>query len=294
LKRPGALVLSLLLAASLSYSQKIAVKFGGGMSYSSGGDFASGLLGLTNYLRDEYAGMSGEFSAPHSGLCLNGEIIYSFRKDMGIGFGIGYFGLSKDGTVTYNFNGMSAKERLRPKFDVIPVTINFHYLVPLSNAFRLDLSVGVGGYLTRLDWNFQTDFILQLPEDPSQVFSGSDALVFESGLRLGLGLDGGAGLEYALSPGFAVCLNLTGRLASVSGFNGSWTEEGRGDFWDFSDSGTDARIWSYDWRPAHTTYSQLVVQKEAPAGMSISNARHARLGLSGFSATIGIKIGLGR
>lgn len=294
MKRLGALVLSLLLAASLSYSQKIAVKFGGGMGYSSGGDFASGLLGLTNYLRDEYAGMSGEFSAPHSGLCLSGEIIFSFRKNMGIGFGIGYFGLSKDGSVTYAFNGMSAKERLRPKFDVIPMTITFHYLVPLSNAFRLDLSAGVGGYLTRLDWNFQTDLSLQLPEDPDQVFNGSDALVFESGRRFGLGLHGGAGLEYALSPGFAVCLNLTGRLASVSGFNGSWTEEGSGDFWDFSDSGTDAQIWSYDWRPDHTTYSQLVVQKEAPAGMTISNARHARLGLSGFSATIGIKIGFGR
>jgi hypothetical protein len=294
MKRLGALAISLLLAASLSYSQKIAVKFGGGIGTSSGGDFTSGLLGMTKYLRDEYPGAGGEFSTPRFGLSLNGEIVYYFRKDMGIGLGIGYFGLSKDGAVTYTADIISAKEQLQLRFNVIPIALNFHYLVPLSNTFRLDLSAGVGGYLAKLDWNYQTDLSLRLPDDPSQVFNGSDTLEFESSRRFGLGLHGGASLEYAFSPRLAVCLNLTGRLASVSGFNGSWTEQGSGDFWDFSDSGTDAYLWSYDWAVNNTTYSQLVIQKETPAGMTISNARHARLGLSGFSAAIGIKIGLGR
>ena len=294
MKKLGALAFSLLLAASLSYSQKIAVKFGGGIGSSSGGDFASGLLGMTKYLRDEYPGAGGEFSAPRSGLSLNGEIVYYFRKDMGIGLGFGYLELSKDGAVTYTADIISAKERLQTRFNVIPITLNLHYLVPLSNAFRLDLSAGVGGYLAKLDWNYQTDLSLRLPDDPSQVFNGSDTIEFESGLGFGFGLHGGAGLEYAFSPRLVVCLNLTGRLASVSGFNGSWTEKGSGDFWDFSDSGTDAYLWSYDWGVNNTTFSQLGIQKETPAGLTISNARHARLGLSGFSATVGIKIGFGR
>ena len=294
MKKCVSLAISLLLAASFGYSQKIAIKFGGSLAYSSAGDIASGLRDMTNYLRAEFPGSSGEFSAPHASPGFAGEIIYYFKTNVGLGVSFGIFGMSKEGTIAYSADILSAKETLKPKAQVIPIALSLHYVVPLSNAFRLDFNGGFGGYLANVDWNYRADFTLTLPDDPGQVFDGSDILAFESGRRFGFGLHGGIGLEYALSPGLSVVLDLAGRLASVSGFNGSWTETGSGDFWDFSDSGTDAYLWTYDWNVNNATYSQIVLQKETPSGATVSNARHAKLGLSGFSATIGIKIGLGR
>jgi len=294
MKKCVALALGVMLAASFGLSQKIAVKFGGSVTYAAGGDIGSGLRGMTDYLAAEFPGASGAFAAPTTGLGLAGEIIYFIRPNLGLGLGFGYFGMSKEGIVTYAADILSAAEVLRPKAGVIPVVFSVHYLIPLAGSFRLDLSAGGGGYLANVDWDYRADFTLTLSGDAQQVFRGSDVLAFASGRRLGLGVHAGLGLEYVFSPGMSVCLDLTGRLASVGGFQGSWTETGSGDFWEFSDSGTDAYLWAYDWNVNDATYRQIVLQKETPTGATVSDARHAKLGLSGFTATIGIRIGLWR
>lgn len=294
MKRFGALAAILLVAAPFVRPQTVAIKLNGDMVRASGGDFSSGLLGMTNYLRDQYTGFSGGFAAPQSAPGVSGEIMVFIGKTIGLGLGIGYFRLSKSGTAAYEADFVSAEESLTPRLDVLPLTLNLHYFVPLSGKFRLDLSAGIGAYLATLDWDFRTDISLALPEDAGRVFRGSDDFVFRSGRAFGYGLQAGAGLEYELFPGFSVTIHTAGRYASVGGFKGSWTEEASGDFWDFSDSGTDAYLWAYDWTVRGSTYAQLLAQKESPSGTTAANVRKAKWNLSGYSASAGIKIGFGR
>lgn len=294
MKRFGALASVLLAAAPLVRPQTVAIKLNGDMIRASGGDFSSGLSGMTKYLRDQYTGFSGGFAAPQSAPGVSGEIMVYLSKEIGLGLGIGYFRLSKTGTASYEADFISTVESLTPRLDVLPMTLNLHYLVPLSAKLRLDVSAGIGGYLATLDWDYRTDIRMALPEDAGRVFRGSDDFVFRSSRAFGTGLQAGAALEYELFPGFSVTVHAAGRLASVGGFKGSWTEEASGDFWDFSDSGTDAYLWTYDWTVRGSTYAQLLAQKEAPSGTTVANVGKAKWNLSGYSASAGIKIGLGR
>jgi hypothetical protein len=297
MKRAFALALSLFFIASFGFSQKFALKLGSGWNGISAGDFAAGLKGQTDYLSAAYSGLTGEFLSPHAGLNFQGEILYYLRSDMGIGFGFGYSRISKDSEVDYESstesNSISIKERLSPGFTVMPISINFHYFRPLSPKFTLDFSAGPSLYIANLDWNDTVDLSMRLPNDTTQVFSGTDQFIFKSAGRLGFGVQIGVGIEYALSPGIAAVFSIVGRLASVGGFTGDWTEQGSGDFWNFSDNGTNSTAWYYDWNVNQKTYGQLAFQDDMPSGTMVSNARSAKLGLSGFAVSIGVKIGIG-
>ena len=294
MKKIGTLAVALLVSASFVRPQTLALKLSGDMIRASGGDIASGLSGMTGYLRDQYAGSSGGFAAPQSAPGMSGEIILYLSKTIGLGFGAGYFRMSRSGTVTYAADFVSAEEKLTPRLDVVPLALNLHFLVPLSSKLRLDLSAGIAGYLATLDWSYRTAIRMALPEDAGRVFRGTDDFAFRSGRAFGYGLEGGAALEYELFPGMSLTLRAAGRFASVGEFKGTWTEEAQGDFWDFSDSGTDANLWAYDWTVRGSTYAQLLAQKESPAGATVTNVRKAKWNLSGYTASAGIKIGFGR
>jgi hypothetical protein len=148
----------------------------------------------------------------------------------------------------------------------------------------LDLTAGVSYNIAKLSWDYMRDFTLL-------GYSGTDQFTY-SATRGGIGLQAGAGAEYELSSGISVVLNVTARYASIAKFQGDWTERGSGNIWDFSDSGSETYAWYFDWKFNETTYPQIVFQNEKPTGTTVSNARYARLGLTGLVATLGIKIGL--
>jgi hypothetical protein len=297
MKRAFALAVSLFFIASFGFSQKFALKLGSGWNWISGGDFVDGLKGQTDYLAAAYTGLTGEFLSPHAGLNFQGEILYYLRSDMGIGLGFGYSRISKDSEIDYESStessSTSGKERLSPGFTVMPISINFHYFRPISSKFTLDFSAGPSLYIAKLDWSDTVDLSVRPPNDTTQIFSGADQFIFTSAGHVGFGVQIGVGIEYALSSGIAAVFSVAGRLASVSGFKGDWTEQGSGDFLNFSDSGTGSAAWYYDWNVNQKTYGQFAFQDDMPSGTAISNARSAKLGLSGFAVSIGVKIGIG-
>jgi hypothetical protein len=99
-------------------------------------------------------------------------------------------------------------------------------------------------------------------------------------------------LEINLSSSMALVLNVTGRYARISGFQGEWTETGTGDFWSFTDGGSGQGVYYYDWTFAGTTYPQIEFRSDAPSGSSLANIREARLDLKGLTATVGFRINL--
>jgi len=291
-----ALTGSLLIFASVGFSQKFALKLGGGWGQASGGDFAKYIQGQSDYAHDAFT-TNDRFVFPHLGMNFGGEFIFYFRPNMGLGLGFGYFRLAKDSEIAYDFGDVSATEQLKPNFMIIPLTLSFHYLWPLSSKLSLDLEAGISSFLVKLDWDYTTNFHLALPNDPSQVYEGVDQFIFQSGYRFGSGLQAGVSLEYRLFPRISLVIGGLGRISllSASGFKGNWTEQGSGDLWNFLDSGSGTYVWYYAWKFNDKTYSQVVFQDEEPAaGATVSNVRRAKFGLTGFTATIGVKIGLGR
>ncbi|MCJ7564095.1 MAG: outer membrane beta-barrel protein [Candidatus Aminicenantes bacterium] len=279
-----ALAVSLLVIAGFGFCGTFAIKLGSGLGYISGGDFAKGIRGWSDYYAAEYNSLRGEFLAPRSGMNLGGEVIYYFKPNMGLGLGVGYARYAKDSEASYDLGYASSTEQFKAKISVIPITANFHYLLPLLPKLTLDLTAGVSYNIAKLSWDYMRDFTLL-------GYSGTDQFTY-SATRGGIGLQAGAGAEYELSSAISVVLNVTARYASIAKFQGDWTERGSGNIWDFSDSGSETYAWYFDWKFNETTYPQIVFQNEKPTGTTVSNARYARLGLTGLVATLGIKIGL--
>jgi hypothetical protein len=279
------LVAALSLAAVPGFSQRFAFKLSGGLDYASGGDLAAGIQGQSDYLNTEY-GTTGEYKIPRLGLNFAGEIIFFLRPHLGIGIGAGYLHHVQESQITYDVSDIAATETIKPTISVVPITLNIHFLVPVSSKVTLDLSAGPGYYFATFKWDYRMDLSLL-------GYSGYDAYAFKAN-KGGLGFQGGVGLEFAFSPRLALVVSILGRYASIDKFQGSWTDKGGGDFWEFDDSGNDHSAWYYEWQVGGKSYGQLAFQSGQPSGTTVGNPRPAKLGLTGFVAAIGFKIGLGR
>ncbi len=279
-----ALAASLLVIAEFGFSGTFAIKLGSGLGYISGGDFAKGIRGWSDYYADVYDSLRGEFLAPHFGMNLSAEVIYYFKPNMGLGLSTGYARYARGSEASYDLGYVSSTEQFKPKISVIPITANFHYLLPLRPKLTLDLAAGASLYFASLSWDYTMNLSLL-------GYSGSDQFTY-SAARGGIGFQAGAGAEYELSSAISVVLNITARYASIAKFQGDWTEKGSGNIWDFSDSGSNIYAWYYDWKFNETSYPQIAFQDERPTGTTVSNSRYARLGLTGFVATFGVKIRL--
>jgi hypothetical protein len=283
MKRFLALFSALLAVASWGYSQKFSLELRGGMTCASGGDFAEGIKGEMNYLRDEFK-PSGEFGFPHLGMDFAAELTFRFRPKWGAGLAVGYIANAKEGQVLYDIDAISIREIIRPRMSVFPIIVRLHHWLPLSSKMQLDLSAGGGLYLARFKW----DYLYNLTY---QGYSGMDEYIFDS-IRPGYGFQAGIGLELGLTSRASLLVGISGRYAVISKFKGDWTDKGSGDFWEYDDQGSDHYAWYYDWGFDSKTYGQIAFEDQPPIGSTISNARYARLILASCSATIGLRIGL--
>jgi hypothetical protein len=245
---------------------------------------ARGLEGQSAFLLDEFAA-EGELASPVWGFQFGGEFIYHFNDRFALGLGAGYFEHMKQTQASYSVAIIDIRETVTPKYKVIPITANLHYSFPWFGPIQVDLFAGAGLYLAGLDYTYRQDFSL--------LGFNASAIYEFNGSKAGVGAQAGLNLVWVIDPKFSIVLSLSGRLASVSGFSGDWTDTGAGDFGSYSDSGTGHQIWFYKWDSGTQAYDQIVFQEEQPVeGSDISEVRVARLGLSGFTAALGFRISL--
>jgi len=285
MKKIALLGFILLAAFSAGYGQKVTLRLGGGWDYAMGGDLAKGLQGQSDYLAATYAA-AGSYKVPHNGWIADGEIIIHLSPRLGLGVGAGYLRHDQAGQVTYTVSSIATVEKITSDVRVVPITLNLHYLVPISSRLRIDISAGAGYYLTTWNWTYRLDLSLS-------GYSGYEEYAFNS-TKGSFGFQGGLNLEYSLAENFAFVLGVTGRYTSIDKFLGNWTDKGGGDFWEFDDAGSDHFAWYYDWLVGGRTFGQLAFQPSQPAGSTTSNARYAKVDLTGFAVTAGFKIGFGR
>jgi hypothetical protein len=284
LRRTKAFFLFVALAAmvSLGYSQSFKLKLSGGLSYAGGGDLAKGIKGETEYLGADYS-LTGEFRAPYLGMEIGGELIYYFGSKFGIGLGVGYSRHTKESAVSYNIDMVGVKETLKPKYSVVPITANLHYLLALSPNLSLDLTAGAGYYLATLDWDHRMDMEIM-------GYTGNFEYIFKS-TKGTVGFQAGLGLEMKITSKAALVWTVWGRYASISELKGDWTDKAGGELWSYEDSGSGGYAWYYDLRYGGQTYARVVFDTDKPVGSNFSDVRYAKLSLTGIVTTVGLKFG---
>lgn len=285
LKKAALLAIILLAAFTAGFGQKITLRLAGGWETFTGGDLTAGIQGQSDYLAATYAA-AGSYTVPHGGWIADGEIILHLSPRFGIGLGAGYLRHMQSSQITYTVSSIATTEKITPDIRVVPITLNLHYLLPVSKRLRIDIAAGAGYYLTTWNWASRMDLALS-------GYAGYDEYTFKS-TKGGFGFQGGLSLEYSLAENFAFVLGVTGRYASIDKFLGSWTDKGGGDFWEYDDAGTDHFAWYYDWLVGGRTFGQLAFQPSQPAGSTTSGARYAKIDLTGLAVTAGFKIGFGR
>lgn len=260
------------ITAPASAQSKFGFKLGGGLGYVGGGDINTGLTGLSDVMDAIMtlfgAVTSGGYEAFHLGLNFDGEFLYQITPSIALGLGVGYLSASKASTLTGTNPPATVTIDFEPKVSAIPITLNFHYLIPAGSALNFVLHAGAGYYLASYD--------------DSWTFSGSPAETFDMSGG-GLGFHGGVGLEWAMSPNFALTFDILGRFASASGFTGTYTAG--------STTLTNGKLWYYQSTGTTLGTIDLITYDDVqPGGTGISNVREAKLDLSGFTAKIGVLI----
>jgi hypothetical protein len=284
LRRTKAFLLFIALAATVSfgYCQSFGLKLSGGLSYAGGGDLAKGIKGETEYLGADYS-LTGEFRTPYLGMDVEGELIYYFGSKLGIGLGVGYSRHARESTVSYSIELVGVERTLRPKFRVVPITANLHYLLALSPNLRLDLTAGAGYYLATLDWADRMDMKIM-------GYTGNFEYNFKS-TKGTVGFQAGLGLEMRITSRAALVWAVRGCYASISELKGNWTDKGGGELWSYEDSGSGGYAWYYDLKYGGKTYAQVIFDTDKPVGSNFSDVRYAKLSLTGLVTTFGLKIG---
>jgi hypothetical protein len=277
----------LLLLSALLPAQKFAVSFAGGMGYFAGGDLTTGLQGENAYRSDAFNVSTG-LAIPKTGLNFAGEAVFYPWKNFGIGLGMAYQKTARESQINFTIGSVDASETIKPEVRAMPITLNLHYLIPLSSKLKVSISAGAGYYLTTLKYNYASEFGVGAQR-------GTETYAFQA-KKGAIGCQGGLGLEFALSSRLAIVFNALGRYASIGPFeNGTWSDSRSGSFGELSTSGSDDAFWIYDWLQNGKTYSRLAFQNTAPTGMQgMSNVRKANIDLTGFAATLGLKIAFGR
>lgn len=269
--------LFLLFALVLVSPAQFSLKLNGGMTWINGNDYNKGVAGYMDYLNNTYTGVSGEFEQLKGALNFQGELIFFFNPNMGIGLGGGYFGFNKSNLVTYTVVTLD-EITYSPKFTVIPLFLNFHYMVRIAPRLNLDLFIGPSLYLTSLKW---TDSDTWLLWDLSSTFESKGTA---------FGGQAGLGFDFEMAPGFSLIVDGSYRIAQVSEIGGPWTQKGTFLFFTIDNSEPDSFMWSYKWNSGGETYDMISIGPDLPAGTGISGAKKAILNLSGISASAGFKI----
>jgi hypothetical protein len=272
------------LLAGPAAAAGISARFSFGAGIIRTGDLRDGILGYNDFSSILYGSeLRGKFAAPGAGMDPSAEIVFHAGPRWGIGLGFGYASFSKSSEMSYAVADTGVTENLTAGIAAVPLQLNLHFFIPLSERLTIDAWAGPGVALSRLKWEYRMAVDLAGLKSEDRFEFHADRPVF--------GGQAGIGIFFKLSGAVDLNAEVCGRIASAGGFKGSWTETGSGDFWAISDAG-EATVWVFDWLYGAKPYRQLSFQGSKPAGANVVGAEEARIGLTGVSLKIGLRIRL--
>ncbi len=270
------------LFSGLSFPQ-LAFRFYGGMTHVMSKDNNSSVE-ATNELLDLYdPGHKGYFEKFCCGINLGGELFYLISKNIGVGIGIELIRLRSESNLSYGLD-VPIVQTTTYGIKAFPITLNVHYIMPVTSLLNAYISLGTGLYFMDLD--FTSDFLW----DSGSLDIEDQTYTFQT-KKGTLGIQVRWGIEVFVFKNISFQVGGTGRYAKFSDISGDWTRQGYNlGEGHFDESGSNHFFWYYEESIEGTNYPQVVFSETAPTGMA--NARKGKIHLSGLSFTAGIKIGL--
>lgn len=290
MKRIFAFLLSIGVMAGFGFSQSsishFSLRLSGGVSYFSVGELNSVLSGLSDYFYVDNSNVSGRFESMHVGMNFSLEAVYLITDRIGIGLGGGFFRVSKEDKLHYEYFNNTIRNDITYTRTIgfVPLTLNIHYLCPLGSKLNLSLSGGLGYYLTSFDFKSYN-----VEMRPTVTNHGTETADFKT--KGTIGFQGSLGLDMPLTKNLGIFVAARGWYATVS----SLTGETSGDYVEGSMSGTykvsDVHFWVEDYHYHEKIYPDFSIYKDAPlSGGVISNVHELKIDLSGFSLGAGLRI----
>jgi hypothetical protein len=267
--------------AVFGFSYSFSIKVSGGLSLFMGGDINKIIKGRNDLWHANPGTTTGDLLPYTMGFEADAEFIVNFTENIGLGVGAGYFFTSKDSSNRYQEYGVYfINNSVKPEVSAVPITLNFHYFMPIGTAMKVHVFAGPGLFITIMT-------LKSTQSTEGYAFPQSSTMVFTPDTKVGFGFQGGLGIEIGLGGNISFLVDVLGRAASPSGFSGKWTNTGTAGGSPFSYTGTGT-LWYYE----TGGYPGFTIGDTKPSGSSISNAREASVGLSGVVFKVGIKINL--
>jgi hypothetical protein len=215
------------------------------------------------------------------------EFILNIGPRFGMGIGFGYFMAKEDSRseMTSLFEPGEITSTYSPKITALPITLSFHYGVPLGEKVRLNVLAGAGFYNGKVYWgrNYEWDS----PLFGTGIFSydwtaNSDSLGFHGGLEL----------EWEIIPGVALVIGGTGQRAVFTDMTGDLTWAEVSSYYGVDESGTENNVtlWYVEEEFYGPWYPQLWLRGEEPTFWYVRNVEKARISMANISLVLGIKI----
>jgi opacity protein-like surface antigen len=266
----------------LGQAGDISIQFSGGIKYGLLRDVNSGIRGYLGLYADSGTYYGGTVIDKTKSLHFvpNYSVGFSlkFNSDYSIGLDVGRIRANHMSEITIRYPDERPEDNafVETTIDSVPIRLSVFRYYALNRAMKAYFAGGLEIYPTRfrsVNWP-----------------AGAGNTLHQSAHSIGLGLLYGAGLEIKVLSDIALVLEALGNYAKIGKLKGTLLAEG-------SSLPYEIKGTLYYWEQATTIgpdfqeiYSHLMIQESAPSGDPYSHVRSAKIDLSGFTLTAGVKI----
>ncbi|MDQ1352531.1 MAG: hypothetical protein QG657_2837 [Acidobacteriota bacterium] len=173
---------------------KVELKLNAGAAYCSIGQFNDYMDGLGWNITGE------GWKHAHWGIDTSLDVIYRLGKNHGISVGTGFLWINRQTGDSVYIRADLVMSGYKTRIHAVPLTLNFHYTIPLGQKLRLNTSAGPGLYFGR--FSLKSDVIW--PDGAHKMVKKTHGAA--------LGGQAAMGLEMDLGSHLALIVEMNGRL----------------------------------------------------------------------------------
>ncbi len=173
---------------------KLALKLNAGAAYCSIGQY-------NDYMDGFGWNITGEgWNQVHWGMDASAEMVYRLSKNHGVSVGTGFLWINRQTGDSVYIRADLVMSGYKTRIQAVPLTLNFHYTIPLGQKLRLNTSAGPGVYFGRFSLKYDGSFL----DGPHKLEKKTHGAA--------LGGQAAMGLEMDLGRHLALIVEMNGRL----------------------------------------------------------------------------------